>query len=64
MHGPREVTFYRRDEATELPPDIQQLIPHYHGIKIIQDMRAEQMCSHILVPQICWGGGQSHCAMD
>ena len=46
MHGPREVTFYHREEATKLPPDIQQLISHY-GIKIIQDMRAEQMCSHI-----------------
>ena len=52
MHGPREVTFYQSlfgDEVTELPLDIQQLIPHYHGIKIIQDMRAEQMCSHVLL---------------
>ena len=48
IKGPREVTFYQglfRDDTTELPSDIQQLrelIPHYHGIEIIQD-RAGQM---------------------
>ena len=47
IKGPREVTFYQslfRDEATDLPPDIQQLrelIPRYQGIEIIQDRAGE-----------------------
>ena len=47
IKSPREVTFYQSlfgDEATELPPDIQQLrelIPRYQGIEIIQDRAGE-----------------------